>query len=129
ATRGSSTGRGHTRLRDALVVSELAVSVALVIGAGLLIRSFWTLRHVDPGFTPQNVVQAELQLPSARYPQDYAHFPNWKEIQGFYAQVLDRVGALSGVQSVAFANVGPLMPGFTNSFVIEGREAEAARGQ
>ena len=127
--RTGTGGRGQSRLRDLLVVTELAVSVALVIGAGLLIRSFWTLRHVDPGFTPQNVVQAELQLPSARYPQDYSHFPDWREIQGFYKQTLDRVGALSGAESVAFANVGPLMLGFTNSFVIEGREAEAARGQ
>ncbi|HET7564050.1 MAG TPA: ABC transporter permease, partial [Gemmatimonadaceae bacterium] len=129
ATRGSSTGRGHTRLRDALVVSELAVSVALVIGAGLLIRSFWTLRHVNPGFTAQNVMQAEVQLPPARYPQGFDTYPHWREITNFYTQALDRVSALSGVQSVALANVGPLMPGFTNSFVIEGREAEAARGQ
>ncbi|HEX5437842.1 MAG TPA: ABC transporter permease [Gemmatimonadaceae bacterium] len=128
-TRGSSAGRRHTRLRDALVVSELAVSVALVIGAGLLIRSFWTLRHVNPGFAAQNVMQAELQLPPARYPQSRDTFPKWPEITNFYTQAIDRVSALSGVQSAALANVGPLMPGFTNSFVIEGREAEAARGQ
>jgi putative ABC transport system permease protein len=128
-TRRGSAGRTHTRLRDALVVSELAVSVALVIGAGLLIRSFWTLRQVNPGFTAQNVIQAELQLPSARYPQDMDRYPDWREIDNFYTRALDGVGALAGVKSVALANVGPLLPGFTNSFVIEGREAEAARGQ
>jgi putative ABC transport system permease protein len=127
--RTGSTGRGQRRLRDLLVVTELATSVALVIGAGLLIRSFWALRHVDPGFTPRNVVQAALQLPPARYPQSYDNYPDWPEITGFYERLADRVGALSGVQSVAFASAGPLMPGFTNSFVIEGREDEAARGQ
>src|SRR6185295_5182636 len=59
--RGSS-GPGRTRLRSALVVAELSLAVVLVCGAGLLIRSFWTLQRVNPGFRTSGVLKAEYQL-------------------------------------------------------------------
>lgn len=129
SSRTGSANRQHRRTRDALVVAELALAVVLMIGAGLLIRSFWTLRQVDPGFTSDNVLHASLQLAPARYPQSYDNYPHWARITNFYDQVSRRVGAITGVNSVAFASAGPLEPGFTNSFTIEGREAEGAKGQ
>jgi len=127
--RSASPGRHHRRLRDVLVVAELALAVVLVVGAGLLVRSFWTLRQVDPGFTADNVLHASVQLPPARYPQSYGDFPHWTEVTNFYDRVAQRVRELPGVRSVAFASAGPLDPGFTNSFTIEGREGESAKGQ
>jgi putative ABC transport system permease protein len=127
--RTGTPGRYHQRLRDMLVVSELALAVVLVVGAGLLMRSFWTLRHVDPGFNVENVLHASLQLPASRYPQSYSNYPHWTRITGFQDRVIERVSAIPGVLSVAFASAGPLDPGFTNSFRIVGREAEAAKGQ
>lgn len=127
--RSASPGRHHRRLRDALVVAELALAVVLVVGAGLLVRSFWTLSQVNPGFNAENVMHASLQLPPARYPQSYENFPHWTEVANFYDRVTQSVGTIPGVGSVAFASAGPLEPGFTNSFVIEGREAESVKGQ
>jgi putative ABC transport system permease protein len=127
--RTASPGRQHQRLRDMLVISELALAVMLVVGAGLLVRSFWTLRQVDPGFSAENVLHASLQLPTARYPQSYDNYPRWTQITSFQDRVIERVGTIPGVRSAAFASAGPLEPGFTNSFRIVGREAEAAKGQ
>jgi putative ABC transport system permease protein len=127
--RSDTPGRHHRRLRDALVIAELALAVVLVVGAGLLARSFWTLSQVDPGFSATNVLHASLQLPPSRYPQGYDNYPHWTQITGFEDRVLERVSAIPGVRSVAFASAGPLDPGFTNSFRIVGREAEAAKGQ
>jgi len=129
AGHAAPTRRNQRRLRDGLVVAELAVAVVLVVGASLLVRTFWTLRQVDPGFTAENVLRASLQLPPSRYPQSYDDYPHWTRVSSYYDQVSQRVGAIAGVRSVAFASAGPLEPGFTNSFIIEGREAEAARGQ
>ena len=122
--RGTS-GPGRTRLRSALVVAELAFAVVLVSGAGLLIRSFWTLQRVDPGFQTAGVLKAEYQLPAARYPIDFRKWPDFKEQHAFNAALLQRAAALPGVTSAALAGNHPLDPGFTNSFTVVGREAEA----
>jgi putative ABC transport system permease protein len=122
---GASAGRDRSRLRSALVVVEVALAVLLVIGAALLIKSFWRLRQTDPGFRAAGVLKAEYQLPASRYPTDYRRYPNFPEIRGFTRSIVDRVGALPGVASVAVAAHHPLDPGFTNSFRIVGREAEA----
>jgi putative ABC transport system permease protein len=122
--RGSA-GRGRTRLRSALVVAELTFAVVLVSGAGLLIRSFWTLQRVNPGFETAGVLKAEYQLPTARYPIDFRKWPDFKEQHAFTATLLQRAAALPGVESAAIAGNHPLDPGFTNSFTLVGREAEA----
>ena len=116
----------HRRTRDALVVAQVAVSVVLLVGAGLLARSFVELMGVDPGFRTENVMKLDLQLPRSRYPQRFDVHPQWPEVTGFYQRVLARVEALPGVRSAAIAASHPLAPGFTNSFVIEGRESEYA---
>jgi putative ABC transport system permease protein len=122
---GASAGRNRTRLRSTLVVVEFALAVTLVIGAGLLIKSFWRLQQVDAGFTPEGVLKAEYQLPVPRYPRDFNQWPDFKEVHAFNGALLQRAAALPGVDSVAIAGSHPLDPGFTNSFLIVGREAEA----
>jgi predicted permease len=123
--RAGTEGRRGSRFRDALVVAEVALSVVLVIGAGLLMRSLLALRGVDPGFRAERVVKLEFDLPTTRYPQDFARYPAWPEVQGFYTALLERARAVPGVRAAALAAHHPLAQGFTNSFVIEGREPEA----
>jgi putative ABC transport system permease protein len=65
--RGSSSGRGATRLVSGLVATEVALAVLLVVGAGLTARSFWLLRSVDPGFDASGVLAVQFGAPSARY--------------------------------------------------------------
>jgi putative ABC transport system permease protein len=123
--RTASGGRRHSRARSALVVAELALAAMLVIGAGLLIRSFVKLHEVDPGFEPTGVVKAEYQLPASRYPVDFRVWPDFREQHAFTRRLLERAARLPGIESVAVAGNHPLDPGFTNSFVVVGREAEA----
>jgi predicted permease len=125
ASGRSSAGPGRTRLRSSLVVAELALAVVLVCGAALLMRSFWALQHVDPGFETEGVLKAEYQLPASRYPVDFRRWPDFTEQHTFNAALLRRAAALPGVSSAAIAGNHPLDPGFTNSFTIVGREAEA----
>ena len=124
AGRGSAGPRGG-RVRAALVIAELALAVVLVCGAALLIRSFWTLQQVNPGFVSDGVLKAEYQLPASRYPADFRVWPDFKEQHAFNRALLARAGVLPGVRAVAIAGNHPLDPGFTNSFTIVGREAES----
>ncbi len=123
--RHGTAGRGRSRVRAVLVVAELALAVVLLAGAGLLIKSFWRLQQVDAGFTAEGVLKAEYQLPTPRYPRDFKQWPDFKEVHAFNGALLGRAAALPGVDSVAIAGSHPLDPGFTNSFLIVGREAEA----
>lgn len=123
--RGATTDPGRGRLRAALVMAELALAVVLLAGAGLLLKSFWLLRQVDPGFSARGVLKAEFQLPSTRYPTSFATWPDWPEQRRFYDAVLERVRRLPGVEAATVAGSHPLDPGFTNSFTVVGRETEA----
>ena len=123
-SRTLAGGRGQQRFRSGLVVAELALSVMLVLSAGLLLRSFWSVLNVDPGFRAEGVLKAEYQLPETRYPRDFSKYPAIVEIHRFNAAVLDRVRVLPGVQSVAIAGSHPLDAGFASSFSVVGREAE-----
>src|SRR5262245_22109494 len=120
-----SSGPARGRLRSALVIVELALAVVLVTGAALLIRSFWSLQQVNPGFQTEGILKVEYQLPLARYPVDFRRWPDFKEQHAFNVALLARAAALPGVRSAAIAGNHPLDPGFTNSFTIVGREAEA----
>lgn len=124
--RGASAGAAHKRLRSSLVVAELAMATTLMVGAGLLIRSLWTLQAVNPGFATAGVLKAEFQLPASRYPQNFAEFPNWPARQQFFESVGSKLAAMPGVTSVAFAAANPLDAGFTSSIRVVGRESEAA---
>jgi putative ABC transport system permease protein len=122
--RGSA-GAGRRRIRSTLVVAELAFAVVLACGAAVLIRSFWTLQRVNPGFESEGVLKAEYQLPPSRYPANFRLWPDFKEQHVFTRELLTRAAALPGVTSAAIAGNHPLDPGFTNSFTIVGRESEA----
>ena len=121
-----SLGRSARRFQAGVIVAEVALTVMLVVGAGLLLRSLWRLSQVDPGFDTARVLEAQYQLPATRYPTDYRRFPNLPEINAFHARMLAAVRAIPGVAAVALAGSPPLDPGFTNSFAIVGREAESA---
>jgi putative ABC transport system permease protein len=120
-----STGAGRRRIRSVLVIAELAFAVVLACGAAVLIRSFWTLQRVNPGFETEGVLKAEYQLPPSRYPANFRVWPDFKEQHAFTRELLARASALPGVKSAAIAGNHPLDPGFTNSFSIVGREPEA----
>ena len=121
----TSQSRGRKRLQQALVVAELALAVLLVCGAALLVRSLWNVQRVDPGFRSAGVLKAEYQLPGSRYPSNFRQWPNFPEQHAFTRTLLERAASLPGVEAAAIAGNHPLDPGFTNSFTIVGREAEA----
>ena len=123
--RGSSTGVRRRRMREWLVVTELALSVTLVLCAGLLVRSVAFALRVDPGFDADGVLKAEYSLPVARYPRDFRRYPDWPATQRFTREVLQRVLAIRGVQSATIASAHPLDGGSASSFAVVGREAEA----
>ena len=125
--RTASSAPARRRLRDALVVCEIALSALLVIGAGLLVRSLYNLRVMDPGFRSEQVMKFQFRLPASRYPQSFDDYPSWNAIIGLHRGILEHAGQLPGVRSAALAGYHPLEPGFTNSFVIEGRESEFAQ--
>lgn len=120
---GGAVGRAPRRL---LLVVQVSLAVVLVIGAGLLVRSFQQLLGVETGFDAGGVLKSEYQLPPARYPAGLARFPRFTETHAFNAELLRRVAAVPSVASAAIAGNHPLDAGATNSFVVIGREAEAA---
>jgi putative ABC transport system permease protein len=99
-SRGSSGTPRTRRLRAALVVAELAVSLVLLASAGLLIVSFEKITKVSPGFQPQQLVIAGLTLPASRYGEP-------PQAVAFYEALMDRVRAIPGVQRVAVASAPP----------------------
>src|SRR5262249_41944232 len=119
----SATGSAcHRRLRSLLVVSEIALSLVLLVGAGLLMRSFLKLQAVNPGFNPQNMLTTQISLEGPNYQTD-------ESIIAFYDQLLDRIKALPGAQSVATRSYIPIAPGggYANlSFAVEGRSPDPA---
>jgi putative ABC transport system permease protein len=111
---GRQTTSGSHRLRSLLVVSEIALSLVLLVGAGLMFRSFLALLNTSPGFNPEGVLTMSLNLPFAKYKED-------AQRAAFYSELVQRVKTLPGVQSAAVVNYVPL--GGSNSsdaFLIEG---------
>lgn len=120
--RGNTSGRGRARLRDALVISEIAACVVLLTGAGLLIQSFVHLQNVNPGFQPDHVLTMQVVLPEARYSE-------WK-VALFYKQLLERLQGLPGVQYAAVARNLPLSGEDASlNFTVENRPVEASADQ
>ncbi len=113
AGRGS-TGRRHF-LRGGLVVSEVALTLILLIGAGLMIRSFYRLQQVDPGFNYQRVLTFTISLPQKKYPED-------QQKLDFYEQLAEKIRALPGVLAVGVSSGLPLgNNGWQTSFRVEGQ--------
>jgi predicted permease len=118
----SVAGGGSHRLRNAIVVGEIALSLVLLIGAGLVMRSFWRLMKVDSGFDPHHVLTMDLLLPESKYPDGPTN-------ENFYRQLLEKVNALPGVESAAAISRLPLSQTYLSStMTFEGVTANAERG-
>ncbi len=113
----TTAGVRKQRLRSALVVSEVALSLVLLVGAGLLIRSFAKLNQVNPGFNPEQVLTMGVSLLPNKYPED-------QQVATFYSQLLQQSATVPGVISVS-ATAGLPVSGAdtTDNFTIEGRPA------
>lgn len=117
-TRSTSTARNF-RLQHALVVCEIALSLALLIGAGLMLKSFVRLQQVDPGFRPQNLLTVWLTLPESKYGKAQ------KRVE-FYQQALQRIEVMTGVKSAGAIDNLPLSGIHGGGpFTIEGRPTES----
>jgi putative ABC transport system permease protein len=122
-TRTGSAGPSRQRVRHALVIAELALSVALLVAGGLLLRSFMQMQQVSPGFDTSRLLTLRLNLPPARYD---TNAKAWE----FYSQLLQRASALPGVSGVAMTSGVPLSGGGTAGEVhipgrTSGTEADA----
>ncbi len=117
--RGSTAGAHRNRLRNSLIVAETVLALVLLIGAGLLVKSFVRLQNVSPGFNPHNVLTAEISLPVVKYPRG-------QPVANFYEEALRRIKNIPGVQHVAFTVMLPLSGSNTDSsFIIEGQDPKA----
>ena len=115
--RGTDADTGGNRTRSALVVSEVALSLILLIGAGLMIRTLWKLRGVDPGFDSHNVLTMTLPVASTQFSQP-------EQMIGYFDQIVQRVRQLPGVESASVVDSPPLSnDGSNQPIAIEGRPA------
>ena len=125
ASRSTSASGRATRLRRVLVVGEFALALVLLVGAALLVQSFWRLQHVALGFKPSSVLTARVWLPQPNDPRSGPYFTHEARVS-FYRRVLDRVAALPGVESAgAITNLPLSGTQGRSSFTIEGRTFEA----
>jgi len=114
--RDSSVSR--TRLRDVFIIAQIAIALVLLSGAGLLVRSFLKIESVQPGFNPENVLTAQVTLPSVRYREP-------KNAASFFEELLRRVSALPEVEAAGATMLLPLAGGDARTGIaIEGRDAE-----
>ncbi len=97
----SSAGRERQITRSTLVVAQTALALVLLVGSGLMVRSFWEIKNVDPGFVAEDVLTFRLSLPTSEYPSP-------QEVAGFHQQALDRLSALPGVRGVGAIEHLPL---------------------
>ena len=100
-------GAKQSRVMGALIVSEVALSLVLMVGAGLLLRSFWNLLSVSPGFRPDNVVVSQIWLPTPNNPTQNL-YPNAPKQAALSREIIRRVSALPGVDKVAIGTQGSL---------------------
>jgi putative ABC transport system permease protein len=122
SSRGASGGLRGQRARSVLVIAEVALSLVLLIGAGLMIKSFARLQRIDLGFNSNNVLTMELNLPLARYPQNEA-------VNAAYRSVIERIKSVPDVQAVAAVSALPLNGGGSylgRAFLREGQPAPPA---
>jgi predicted permease len=121
--RGASGGKRQNRARSLLVVFEIALSVVLLAGAGLLIKSFLRLQAVNPGFEAENALAIRLSLPKTQY-------SNRAAVTAFYEKLRPRLESLPGVEAVGFVSALPLSgTSFSIPFTIEGRATSPDEAQ
>jgi len=115
----AGSGAGRKRMQGALIVAQVAVSVMLLVGAGLLLASFYRLQRVETGYRSEGVLSAQIF-------GNFSRYPNITELKKLYLPVIDRLQAQPGVNAVAITNAVPLgggAPG-TTRFEIEGRAVD-----
>ncbi len=117
--RTGSTSRRQRRILGAIVTTQVALAVVLLVGGGLLVRSFNRLMNVDPGFSPAHVLTMATSLPAAAYPEGAA-------VRAFYGRLLERLAGLPGVSAVATSTALPLGIRERRAFTIE-PEPDATR--
>jgi predicted permease len=120
AAHGASSGRARHAVRNTLVVVQMALALVLLVGSGLMLRSFQALLRVDPGFAAERVLTASFNIPPGE-------IPGWQETAGFYRDLGDALRAQSGVEAVGFAAVLPLT-GNASFFTIEVEDHPRAEG-
>jgi putative ABC transport system permease protein len=128
--RGSGLGRRHSRLSRVLAVSELALSIVLLAGTGLLLRSFWRVLDVRPGFNPVHLATVQIWIPISNNPAADPYSVEEKRAD-LLLEVFRRVSALPGVEqaSISGNDTLPMNSGRNYSpFSIQGRSAESERG-
>jgi putative ABC transport system permease protein len=128
-SHGSGSSRRQIKISRILVASEIALSLVLLIGAGLLLRSFWRLLEVRPGFEPHRLMTAKIWLPFPNDPAEDLYRVTEKRA-AFYREVLRRVGGLPGVEQAAVGGPSSLPMNSSRNqtpFVIENRAAESQR--
>jgi len=112
--RSSTAGSARQRLRSAFVVVELAVALVLLVGAGLLVKTFWNLRSVEPGFNPENLVTMRVELPESRY-EDVASQTRFRK------QVLAGMNSRPGVQAAMISELPLSGDSLNHDFIVENR--------
>ncbi|HSE97852.1 MAG TPA: ABC transporter permease [Blastocatellia bacterium] len=113
--RSSAGGAGHRRVRSIFVVSEVALALVLLVGAGLMIKSFAKLQRVDLGYNPENVLTARVLLPGSKYGDN-------PKRAAFFKQAVERLAAIPGVQAAGAISWLPLIGlGSSTSFWVDGR--------
>jgi putative ABC transport system permease protein len=111
---GRGTTAGRHRVRNALVIVEVALALMLLICSGLMIRSFMRLQRVDPGFNPSNGLTMSISLPGRKYPNSDNHL-------AFFSQLVERISALPGVVAAGATQSLPIQDDFLVGFDIQGR--------
>jgi putative ABC transport system permease protein len=109
--RGTTAGRSPLRLRNALIVAEIALSVTLLVGAGLFVRSFAKLQSVEPGFDPSQVLTMRITVPMEKY--------RGAAVNDFFQRILDRLEETPGVRSVSVASQFPPQGVFSTAFRLD----------
>ncbi|MGA8142495.1 MAG: ABC transporter permease, partial [Candidatus Acidiferrales bacterium] len=132
AIREGAQGSGHSaktfRLRSLLIVSELALAVVLMVGAGLLLRTFWGLLQENPGFNPSRVVTASFYLPVPNDPKMDV-YRDFSKRTSFIRDVIRRVATIPGIERAAMTSDLPgARPTTTAALVIEDRAADSSQG-
>jgi putative ABC transport system permease protein len=112
--RGASGGRGRQRLRGGLIVAEVALSLVLLVGAGLLMKSFSRMRSADPGFRTHDVLKMEINLPERKY-------PNPEQSEAFFRQSVEKIRGLPGVVHAGMGMLPFSGHGHGMPLVIEGK--------
>ncbi len=106
--RGATEGASRHLLRNGLVVTQMALALVLLIGSGLMFRSFQALRALDPGFDPEGVVTAQIAIPGSVMEEP-------AQVLNFYREAQERILALPGVQAVSYSAAAPLVRGWSYS--------------